>query len=520
MVSLFGNSKRIAVSLCVASSTVAFVGLSGTANASVLDAGPTSVNVAGITILWPTLDPATDSQSGSDIDLMNSIYGELFESGKGGKIVPDIASGYKITDGGRLVTITLRPGVKFSDGTPLNAAAAVSSMTRALQPSALSAPSLQALDITSATKVSNLKFSLHLSQPLAAIMTGIQGTAANWVVDPTALQKMGTTAYGQKPVGAGPFTVKSNTASSSISLVKNPNYWEKGHPFLQSITYSSVGTAPSAYLSLQSGSTNVITGPLDPSTSTSARSAKELMTTPGVTTIGEQLNTTIPPFNNADIRQAAYYATDSKSLVKSVGLNLGTVSQSFGGPGTLFWEKTVPGYRSYNPAKAKQLVAASGLKPSVTITTTGNPAEVWAEAIANEWTAVGINAKVLLISRQQLVANYSNHNWTSAIQLFGSGDPSLGIGGTQQRLASTGQFSGIKDPKLDKLLIEASTISNPEKRQKLYSQAWSYLNQKAYLPFVGSIPLTIVVSSADKAAIQPAVTEQNGLLVTEWENVK
>jgi ABC-type transport system substrate-binding protein len=80
---------------------------------------------------WPTgLDPATNTNGAANQDLMNSIYGNLFELGPGGKITSDLASGYSFADGGKTLTIHIRPGVKFTDGTPLNATAVEYNFTR------------------------------------------------------------------------------------------------------------------------------------------------------------------------------------------------------------------------------------------------------------------------------------------------------------------------------------------------------------------------------------------------------
>ena len=71
---------------------------------------------------WPAgLDPATNTNGAANQPYMDSIYGQMFELGSGGKIIPDMATGCTITNGGKTYTLTLRQGVKFTDGTPFNA---------------------------------------------------------------------------------------------------------------------------------------------------------------------------------------------------------------------------------------------------------------------------------------------------------------------------------------------------------------------------------------------------------------
>ncbi len=78
----------------------------------------------GLTGAWPTgLDPATDGNGSANQSYMDAIYGNLFQLGADGKLIPDLALSATPSDGGKTYTIALRPGVKFSDGTPFNAAA-------------------------------------------------------------------------------------------------------------------------------------------------------------------------------------------------------------------------------------------------------------------------------------------------------------------------------------------------------------------------------------------------------------
>lgn len=83
---------------------------------------------------WNSLDPPTNTNSAADQSILSSIFGELFEQGPGGKVQPDLATGYKITNGGTTVTLDIRPGVTFTDGTPFNAQAVAFNIKRDLEP--------------------------------------------------------------------------------------------------------------------------------------------------------------------------------------------------------------------------------------------------------------------------------------------------------------------------------------------------------------------------------------------------
>src|SRR5207237_7393845 len=82
----------------------------------------TVLELGGYAGAWPAgLDPATNTNGAADQDQMNSIFGQLFQLAEGGKLIPDLATAAAPSDAGKTWTITLRPGLKFSDGTTLDA---------------------------------------------------------------------------------------------------------------------------------------------------------------------------------------------------------------------------------------------------------------------------------------------------------------------------------------------------------------------------------------------------------------
>src|ERR1700680_2867953 len=87
---------------------------------------------------WPDgLDPASNLDAIPNQDMMEAIYGQLFMLGPGGKIQPDLATGYTFSPDAKTVTITLRQGVKFTDGTPFNAQAVYANWERDLGTTAI-----------------------------------------------------------------------------------------------------------------------------------------------------------------------------------------------------------------------------------------------------------------------------------------------------------------------------------------------------------------------------------------------
>lgn len=480
-----------AIGLLLATTLVAAGGPAGASPASSRPAaghagrgGSLKVTITGGE--WPNLDPALDNEDALDSQQLNAIYGGLFDFGAKGKIIPDLASGYTVSDGGMTVDINLRKGVTFSDGTPFTAQAVASSINRVLLPQngCICDSDFSAVKSVTASGLSTVV--LTMARPFAPIIQAFNGTGPNWVVDPTALASMGTTAYGQKPVGAGPFMVTSNTANSTLELAANPRYWRKGYPLLKNLTFLSVGSDQSAYSALQAGqaqmATLISTIPLIKQALHGGTGNVRVLNFPATFYEFVSLNETTAPFNNILAREALYYATDSKALVNHLYGGLYKTVESATAQGETFYIPTVPGYRSYNLAKAKSLVKQLG-GLSVKLTTTMNT-QFWnteAVALQSMWEKAGIKVNIALTDLEEVLAQLKSNNWQALDSNWGGADPAIAM---PTYFASSGPFSGIHDPTLDNLMNQAAVATSNSQRLSLYKQVAQRMNQQAEVPFM------------------------------------
>ncbi len=470
---------------------------------------------------WPTgLDPATNTNGAANQDLMNSIYGNLFELGAGGTIINDLASSYSFADGGKTLTIDIRPGVKFTDGTPFNAAAVAANIKRDLaspctcSPKGAGWPLAPTPITTTATTVS-----LHYTVPFAPAVHDFIDANVNWIASPTALAKLGEQKFKIDPVGAGPFTVVSNTLSSQLVLKKNPNYWEAGHPLLDNLTFKSIGGDEAAYEAMQAGQAGAYVDMSTPAIINEAKShftvTQQLSTSP----YDLQLNTKIPPFNNKLAREAIYYATNFSLISQHIFDNKFPLTQSFTGAGGLFYNPTVPGYPTYNLAKAKALVKQLGGLNINLGTISVLVATETTEALQSEWAQAGIKATIHSYQLAPLIAQFESGKWQSFVQTAGSWDPASGVG-VYFRFGSKSPFSGVHDPKLDALILGAASTLNNSQRAALYAKAAEYIAANDYGPFYFSwAPSQVAAKSVSGPGLTtplPAVVVSANVL---WEDV-
>ena len=485
---------------------------------------------------WPFgLDPATNTDGAADQDYMNAVYGQLFELGANGKIINDLATSGTISPDGKTVTIKLRQGVQFSDGTPFNAAAVAWNFTRDLKALCTCAPQWP-VDRTdpknpaSAPKAGVITTPdastvvVKLNQPDGAFINQMFDAIPNWIASPTAFNKMHGKQFAQYPVGAGPFTVVSDVYSNQIVFKKNPNYWDKPKPYLDTLTFKSAGSDEVAYEAMLAGQGQVYTDMSTPALLKESAQHFNVLNQLGTSPYDLQLNTAVPPFNNPKARQAIYAATNFSPILAHIFSNLYPPVQGFTGPGGICYQPSVPGYQGYDPVLAKQLVQESGLD-KVTIdlgTIQVQVAQDTTQALATQWAAVGIKTTLHSYPLAGLIQAFTvnkGQSWQAMIQTAGAYDPAAGVG-VGFRFNSMSPFSGVHDPKLDTMLSNAAASTDLPTRCKIYDQAAAYIATNYYGPFYFSFaPANVSVKGVGGPGLSeplPAVVVTPTVL---WENV-
>jgi peptide/nickel transport system substrate-binding protein len=486
LVALWVAGVAFALTACGSSST----NKSSTSSGSSTTSQGTPKKGGSLTVLedaafagaWPAgLDPATNTNGAANQPYMNSIYGQLFKLNEKGEVVPELVSGYKFEDGGKTVKLTLRQGVKFSDGTPFDADAVVFNIKRDLKSTCTCRPTWPVKTVTAeGTDTVVLKF----TAPYAAITASFIDSNANWTASPTALKKLGERKFRITPVGAGPFKVVSNKLSSELVLERNPTYWKTGKPLLDKLTFKSIGGDQAAYQAMLAGQAQAYEGMSTPKLVQQASKNDKLKVTQQLSTSPYfmQLNTTIPPFDDPKARQAIYYASDSEAIRSHIFDNMYENTQGFTGPGGRFYEPKVEGYRGYDLEKAKALVKELGGLTVKLGTINVLVAKQTIQALQSQWQQAGIKVSIDSYDLTGLIQAFQSKKWQAMLQTAGSYDPAQGVG-VAFRMSSMSPFSGIKDKKLDGMLAAAAGTLDQDKRKQMYADMAKYISDQAYGPF-------------------------------------
>jgi peptide/nickel transport system substrate-binding protein len=476
--------------------------------------------VTGVLSEWDLgLDPASAGAAPSIFE--DAIFGQLFRLTPTGGIESVLATGYQVTSGGTVLTITLHSGLKFTDGTPLNAAALAWNIKRDLATPSSASPAGSWPPLTKSDGITTpdaTTVRLHFTRPYAPVIATLIGSNVNHVASPTAVTKMGAKAFQLKPVGAGPFEVSANLVDHQLTLKRNPGYFQKGRPYLDELEFTTVSDDQTAAESLQSN-----TGQAAQMTTPSiikqaeANSAFSTLVTQGVSPTLIQLNTSAAPFNNKLARQAIYYATDAQALADHLYNKMFPTSESFLGPGDLYYTKTVPGYLNYDLAKAKQIVSQLG-GLDISLFGPNDPLSTEAlQGVAQLWEQAGIKVAIHPYTLAGQIQAFSKGQWQAALQSNGAWDPGISDG-LAFRFLSSAEFSGVHDKTLDSMMAQADSTLDATKRASLYQGIAQYISNQAYAPFLVAVaPVSVTRKEVHGPGLSTNIRVLSVVITPYWD---
>jgi peptide/nickel transport system substrate-binding protein len=295
-----------------------------------------------------------------------NILDSLVTETSNGTIEPWLATSWTVSSDGLVYTFRLKPGVKFTDGTPLNAQAVASNFNYWQNGGNSTAQVSMDPYYKSATALNTTTVQVTLNKPFNQLLTMLsQGYFG--IQSPTAL-KRGTQANCDDPVGSGAFKVQKWIHGQELILVKNSGYtsWpatalHKGPALVNQVDWKFLPDPTERYESLVTGETNVIYDiPTVDWQNAKANFQVTQYITPGKP-VSLYMNTSTGVFTSEQVRQAFAYAANRKAAVQAAFHGVipfeDNPSVSRATPG---YDASVDGAYPYDPAKAAQLLAQAG----------------------------------------------------------------------------------------------------------------------------------------------------------------
>ena len=406
--------------------------------------------------------------------------------------IPRLAASWTISPDGITYTFKLRPGVKWHDGKPFTSEDVVFSFKDYL-PAVFPRTKLimEQVDTITAPDPGTVVF--KLKQPYPAFMFILEATGGT--IMPKHLYA-GVTDYRTTPVnntvvGTGPFKVGEWRKGAYIRLVKNPDYWEKGKPLLDNLYFHVVPDAVGRSIAFESGKVDAIRGG-DVENFEIAR----LAAAPG-TVLSKagweflqpmgffHMNMRNKPMDDLRFRQAVAHAIDRRFIIKNI---FSTFGEPVNGPFTTtypFKDTKVETTYAYDPAKARALLDAMGLKPGgdgtrVTLRLLPLPyGETWqrlAEYTREALGAVGIKATIVATDVPGWFQRLSSGDFDMGYNfVYLLGDPAIGVNQTylstnQLNRGSAANVDGYVKPEVDALLLKAQNTQSRAERARMYSE--------------------------------------------------
>jgi peptide/nickel transport system substrate-binding protein len=399
-------------------STSADTGTAGSGSESATTASDTSEGEGGPpsgTLGWSTVAPtAWDpvvSAAGNDVSNLSLVYASLTRLSPEGEAEPALAEKWDFSKDGLTFDIYLKKGLKFTDGTPVDAEAVKTNLERGeTESDSLIIPYLEVIKSIKVDSPTELSLSLKSKDYVLPL---VLGGKVGMMVSPKAI-KENEKGLATQPVGAGPFELTNYTAPTSATLVRNPNYWDAKDIHLEGVElkfFTDEQALLSSLLSNQVQLANI--GGEQVQTAESA--GFEVSEFPSLHVASIEVNDKMHPFDNHKVVEAVNYAIDRETLLQTLAGGHGEVVDEAFAPGYSAYNKSVANYYTYNPEKAEALLKEGNYDGTpITITwfaDAGLNTQSESEQLQAELEAVGIKSTIKSLPSAQAAEDvYVKHN--------------------------------------------------------------------------------------------------------------
>ena len=464
----------------------------------------------------PTLDIHSQNNA-----LGNGVHAAIFESlvyynSRTFKIEPQLATDWKLVTPTQL-RIKLRTGVKFSDGSPLEAEDVIFSLNRAMSKTSNFGVYTQGFD--KVVKVDNSTIDILLKAPNPVILnqlTELRIMSKAWAeknksVEPKDSKSKDENFAHRNAMGSGPFVVDSWQPDQKLVLKRNPNWWGKLEGNLTEIVYTPIKQEATRAAALLSGEVDMV---LDPNLQDLGR----MRTTPGLKVLDGAENRTIffgmdqfrdelpssnvkgkNPLKDVRVRKALYQAIDSNTLNRVIMRGLSQPTGTLISPQVNGWTKKVDARYPYDAKAAQALLADAGYKDGFEVDFACpnnryiNDEEI-CQAVTAMWAKIGVKAKLRTLPLVTYFPMIQRNE--ASIYMLGWGVPtfdalyslqslvrSVGAGGDGNY--NVGRYS---NPQMDALVERIKKETDTKNRNELIEKALELSHQDvSHLPLHNQI---------------------------------
>ena len=405
-----------------------------------------------------------------------SICDKLFDIDEKLNIVPQLALSHETSADGKTMTIKLRPGVKFHDGEPMDAAAAKYSLDRHLSWK-FSVRKSELSSVESVDVVDPLTIKLNLKAPFSPLLSQLTDRAG-MMVSPKAAEAEGD-KFGLKPVCAGPYKFVERVQQDRIVVEKFADYWDKDHVFIDKITYLPIVDGTVRLANLKSGGLDLIERVLATDIK-SVRDNPKLKLSKAVSlgysgillNLGNGPKGSGPFAKDARVRQAFELSIDREAINQVVFNGEFVPGNQWVSPQNFYYQEKFP-IPKRDVAKAKALLKEAGVTTPLTLdflVPNGPENRAVAEIIQSMAAEAGFDVKLRVTEFATSIKQAEEGDY----QLYqfgwsGRADPD-GNAFIIQACKASLNYAGYCDKDVDAWHLEARTKTDPAERKKAYEK--------------------------------------------------
>ena len=461
----------------------------------------------GLQLEPPHLDPTSAAAGAIDQVVYSNIFEGLTRFSSDGSVIPGLAESWEISEDGLTYTFKLREGVKFHDGTDLDASDVVFSLDRARGEDSVNAQKALFANISNVAAMGDGAVKVTLVKPQGSFLFNMAwGDAV--IVAPESIEDIKS-----KPIGTGAFTFADWKQGDSIKITRNDAYW--GTPAkLDGATFKFISDPTAAFAAMMAEDIDAFYTYPAPENLVQFEADPRFTVLSG-NTEGETImaiNNKLPPFDNKLVRQAVSHAIDRSAIIDGAMFGYGTpIGSHFAPHNPAYIDLT--GNSEYDPEKAKALLAEAGFADGFTTTLKLPPpsyARRGGEIIAAQLREVGIETEITNLEwAQWLEQAFKGYDF--GLTIVSHTEPmDIGI------YARPEYYFQYDNPDFQTLIAELDVENDPDKRVEMMQTAQKIISEDYVNVYLFQLALTSVVRSDLQGIWPDAPTQAVDLTAVSW----
>jgi peptide/nickel transport system substrate-binding protein len=398
-------------------------------------------------------------------------------------IVPELATAWGWSEDGTELTFSLRHDVKWHDGKPFTAADVKCTLDllqdKAPEKLRINPRKSWFDNVSEVTTKGDYEVTFHLKRPEPSLLAML---ATGWT--PIYPCHVSPVQMRQHPIGTGPFKFVEFKPNQSITVVRNPDYWKPGRPYLDGIEYRIIKDVSTRLLSFIAGKEDVYFGLTMPQRKDIKNQLPQAICDMTIPNVSRNLliNRSVPPFDKPELRRALSLAIDRQALIDIIADGQGTIGGVMQPPPEGIWGmppyamRKLPGYDpdvAGNQAQARKIMESLGYGPDkrlqLTVATRNiAPYRDVAVVLISQLKEIYIDAELNPIDTTQWYPTLMRKDYKVGVNVTETAvdDPDVAFY-ENYACGAPRNYTGYCNHEVDRLIDQQSAEPDPQKRKKI-----------------------------------------------------